>query len=173
MRDCAVWFRVSGDDQRTDNQIPEVGRFCAHHDLNVVRKFTVSDSAWKNGGGPEYKAELTAALGAAYRGEFKVLVVWAIDRISRNGAEDVLRLIRQFRERGVVIMSVQESWLNGSPEIVDVLVAFAGWMAEAESRRRSERTRAGMQRAKAEGKVIGGRKPGAKDKRPRRRRVAA
>ncbi len=113
MKDTAVWFRVSGDDQRADNQVPEVGRFCQHHDLHVVRKFTVSDTAWKNGGGPEYKAELAKALEAAWRGEFKVLVVWAIDRISRNGAEDLLPLIRQFRERGMVLVSVQESWLNG------------------------------------------------------------
>ncbi len=169
MKDTAVWFRVSGDDQRADNQVPEVGRFCQHHDLHVVRKFTVSDTAWKNGGGPEYKAELAKALEAAWRGEFKVLVVWAIDRISRNGAEDLLPLIRQFRERGMVLVSVQESWLNSNPEIQDVLVSFAGWMAEAESRRRSERVRAGMARAKAEGKVIGGRKLGAKNKRPRRR----
>lgn len=165
MKAAAVWLRVSGDGQTSDNQVPEIARFCAHHDLHVYRTFTVSDSAWKNGGGPEYKAELAKALDAAYRGEFKVLIVWAIDRISRNGAEDVLRLIRQFRERGVVIMSVQESWLNGSPEIVDVLVAFAGWMAEQESVRRSERVRAGMARAKAEGKVIGGRQPGARNKR--------
>jgi len=47
-------------------------------------------------------------------------------------------------------------------------VAFAGWVAKQESARRSERVRAGMARAKAEGKVIGARKPGAKDKRPRR-----
>ena len=65
-------------------------------------------------------------------------------------------------------MSVKESWLNGSPEIPDVLVAFAGWMAEQESARRSERIRAGLARRKAEGKPVGG-QPGRKDSKPRKR----
>ena len=66
----------------------------------------------------------------AYRGEFRVLIVWALDRLTRGGAEDALRLIRQFRERGCIIVSIQETWLNGNPEIQDSLVAFAGWMAQ-------------------------------------------
>jgi putative DNA-invertase from lambdoid prophage Rac len=97
-----------------------------------------------------------------------VIVVWALDRISRNGAEDVLRLIRQFRERGCILLSVQESWLNTTPEIQDVLVAFAGWMGQQESRRRSERIKAGLERRKAEGLPVG-RQPGAVDKAKRKR----
>jgi hypothetical protein len=45
-----------------------------------------------------------------------VLIVWSLDRIVRLGAEDALRIFRQFRERGCVLVSVKESWLNGSPE---------------------------------------------------------
>jgi putative DNA-invertase from lambdoid prophage Rac len=84
------------------------------------------------------------------------------------GAEGALKIIRQFRERGCLVLSVQESWLNGSPEVQDVLVAFAGWMAQQESARRSERIKAGLARRRAEGKPVGGRKPGSKDRKPRR-----
>ena len=66
------------------------------------------------------------------------------------------------------MVSVKESWLNGSPEVQDVLVAFAGWMAQQESRRRSERIRAGLERRRAEGGHVG-RKAGAGDRRPRKR----
>jgi DNA invertase Pin-like site-specific DNA recombinase len=135
----------------------------------------VSDSAWKDGGGPEYKATLQRALDDAHAGKFKVLVVWCLDRIVRNGtgddeggAEAALRIIRQFRQRGVTLVSVRESWLNGSPEVADVLVAFAGWMAERESARRSERIKAGLARRKAQGLPVG-RKPGSTDKTPRRK----
>jgi putative DNA-invertase from lambdoid prophage Rac len=65
-------------------------------------------------------------------------------------------------------VSVKESWLNAAPEIQDVLVAFAGWMAQQESARRSERIRAGLARRRAEGKPVG-RQPGAADKKPRKR----
>ena len=172
MKDAAVFYRVSGDDQHSENQISEVKRFCAHHDLHIVRRFTVSDTAWKNGGGPEYKAELAKALDAAWRGEFSVLVVWSLDRICRAGIEELLRIVRQFRERGCVLLSAQESWMNGSPDTQDLFLAIAGWMAERESARRSERIRAGLARRKAEGLPVG-RKPGSKDLTPRRCRARA
>ena len=142
----------------------------AHHHYAETARYEVSESAWNGGkGGGEYKAVLQRALDDAWAGKFSVLVVWSLDRITREGAEGALRLIRQFSERGCVLYSVKESWLNTSPEIQDVLVAFAGWMAQAESKRRSERIKAGLARRKAGGERVGGRKPGSKDKRPRKR----
>ena len=44
-----------------------------------------------------------------------------------EGAEGATRVLRQSRERGCIVVRVKESWLNGSPEIQDALVAFAGW----------------------------------------------
>lgn len=154
---AAVWMRVSTDEQRTENQWPELERFAKHHGYAIGPIYELDDSAW-NGGkdGGEYKAMLRRALDEAWQGRYKVFIVWALDRLTRGGAEDALRLIRQFRERGCTVVSVRESWLNASPEVQDVLVAFAGWMGEQESRRRSERIRAGLARRKAEGLPIGG-----------------
>jgi putative DNA-invertase from lambdoid prophage Rac len=166
---CAVWFRVSTGHQDSDNQVPDVERFTAHHGYTIAARYELDDSAWKDGqGGPVYQATLKQALQDAWAGKFKVIVVWSLDRISRNGAEDVLRLVRQFRERGVTLLSVQEPWLNSSPEIQDVLLAFAGWMAQQESNRKSERIRAGLARRKAQGLPVG-RQPGAVDKAKRKR----
>jgi DNA invertase Pin-like site-specific DNA recombinase len=167
---AAVWYRVSTGHQDSDNQIPDVEKFAAHHGYEVVVTYRTADSAYKGGGGREYKAALKQAMDDAHKGEFSVLV-WALDRIVRDeesGAETALRIIRQFRERGCTVVSVQESWLNGSPEVQDVLVAFAGWMAQQESRRKSERIRAGLERRRAEGKPVG-RQAGAVDKKPRKR----
>lgn len=166
---AGVWFRVSTDQQEAANQEAGIARFTGHHDLAVTKRYDLSDSAW-NGGkdGSEYRAAIKRVLDDAHRGEFRVLVVWALDRITREGAEGALRLIRQLRERGCLLVSVQESWLNGSPEVQDILVAFAGWMAQQESRRRSERVKAGLARRKADLKPIG-RQKGAADKKPRRK----
>ena len=95
-------------------------------------------------------------------------MVWALDRITREGAEGALRIIRQFKQRGCTVVSVTESWLNAAPEVQDVVVAFAGWMAQQESRRRSERIRAGLARRRAEDKPVS-RQPGAADRKPRKR----
>jgi DNA invertase Pin-like site-specific DNA recombinase len=166
---AAVWLRVSTDGQDSDNQVPDIARFMTHHGLDVAATFQVSDSAWKDGeGGPEYKRAIERVLADAHAGKFKVLVVWALDRITRLGAEDALRLIRKLRERGVTLVSVQEPWLSSSPEIVDVLVAFAGWQAQQESKRKSERIKAGIAKRRAAGGHVG-RQAGAKDARARRR----
>lgn len=157
MSAAAVWVRVSSDHQVTDNQLPDLERFAAHHGYEIATRYELSESAWNGGAdGGEYRRNLQQALDDAWAGRFDVLIVWALDRLTREGAEGALRLIRQFRERGCTILSVKESWLNGSPEIQDVLVAFAGWMAQQESTRRSERIRAGLARRKAEGKPVGG-----------------
>jgi DNA invertase Pin-like site-specific DNA recombinase len=108
-------------------------------------------------------------LEAAHKGEFSVLLVWKLDRIIRGeGAEGALRLIRQLRERGCILVSVTETWLTASPEVQDVPVAFAGWMAQMEPDKRSERIRAGLARRKADGKPVG-RQAGARDKGQRKR----
>jgi DNA invertase Pin-like site-specific DNA recombinase len=52
--------------------------------------------------------------------------------------------------------------------VQDILIAFAGWMAEREPARRSERIKAGLARRRAEGKAAG-RQAGAKDKGKRTR----
>jgi DNA invertase Pin-like site-specific DNA recombinase len=166
---AALWIRVSTAHQDTDNQVPDLEQFCRHHALEIVQRYELNDSAW-NGGhdGSEYKRTLKQALDDAWTGKYDVLVVWALDRISRDGAEDALRIVRQLRERKATLLSVQESWLNGSPEVQDVLVAFAGWQAKIESNRKSQRIRAGLARRQAEGKPVG-RQAGATDRKPRRR----
>ncbi|MGH3191172.1 MAG: recombinase family protein [Streptosporangiaceae bacterium] len=169
MTSAAVWLRVSTGHQEADNQLPDVERFTAHHGYQVTGRYEVSESAWEGGkDGGEYRRMLRRALDDAHAGTFSVLVVWALDRITREGAEGALRIIRQFKQRGCTLVSVKESWLNAAPEVQDVLVAFAGWMAQQESRRRSERIRAGLERRRAEGLPVG-RQPGSTDKQPRKR----
>jgi DNA invertase Pin-like site-specific DNA recombinase len=146
----------------------------AHHGYTVTRTWTLHDSAWKGGkggkGGKAYQDALREVLDAAHKGEFTVLVVWALDRVTREGAEGALRLIRELRQEHCTLVSVQEPWLNGSLDVQDLLVAFAGWLAAQESARRSERVRAGIARkAQADPSWHPGRQRGARDRQPRRR----
>ena len=170
--DVAVWYRVSGDSQTSENQVPDVERFVSHHGHNVTRTYKISDSAWKQG--PEYRAAIEQMLTDAHQGHFKILVVWALDRIVRNGSEpgmtageEALRLIRHLSNRGVALVSIKESWLTASPEVAGILIPFAAWMGDMESKRRSERVKIGQARARAEGKHMG-RPKGSADARPRK-----
>ncbi len=61
------------------------------------------------------------------------------------------------------VISYQESWIESPGEIGEILYAIAGWVAEMESKKRSERTKAGLDWARANGKRFG-RPAGRKDK---------
>ena len=65
------------------------------------------------------------------------------------------------------VLSYQESWTEAPGELAELLYALTGWVARMESQRRSERTKAGLARAVAQGKKLG-RPKGSKDKKRRR-----
>jgi site-specific DNA recombinase len=162
---AAVWTRVTTDHQDTINQLPDVERLCQHRGWEITHRYELSDvSAYKG----DHRRALEELLADAHRGCFNVVVMWAADRLSRGGIEELLRLIRRLREANVSLVSVQEPWLSGSDATTELLAAIAGWVAHQESKRRSERIRVGLERRRAEGKPIVGAvsKRGA-DKRPR------
>ena len=97
--DVALWIRVSTDQQESANQVPDLERFCSSHGHKIVKRYVLSDSAWDKGGA-EYRALLQQVMDDAWRGEFQGVVTWALDRISRDGIEAVLRLVRQAQGAG-------------------------------------------------------------------------
>jgi DNA invertase Pin-like site-specific DNA recombinase len=163
---AAIWVRVSTDRQHEDNQIPDLERLCEHRGWEITRRYEIADASAYKG---EHRQALQRMLDDAHRGEFSVLVVWAVDRLCRQGIEELLRLIRELRERNVSLVSHQEPWLNGSDATTELLAAVAAWVATQESVRRSERIRAGLARRRAQGKPMGGAaSKRGRDTRPRR-----
>ena len=68
------------------------------------------------------------------------MLVWALDRLSREGAAAILNLVNTLKAYGVKVISYQEPWTEAPGEIGEILFAIAGWVARMESERRSERT---------------------------------
>ena len=95
--------------------------------------------------------------------KFDVMLVWALDRLSREGSLAILSLVHRLKTFGVKVISYQESWTEAPGELAELLYALTGWVARMESQRRSERTKAGLARIKAQGKHLG-RPPGSKDR---------
>lgn len=169
---CAIWARVSTADQFNENQLDVLRAWAAARGLDVVAEFVTEDSAWQNGNGKgaEFDRARNELLNGARLGRYRVILVWAIDRLSRKGIEDTLATMRRIYETGADIWSHEEAWLETSePRMRELLVSFMAWMAQQESDRRSERIKLGLARRKAEGKPVGGRKAGSKDRKPRAR----
>jgi DNA invertase Pin-like site-specific DNA recombinase len=167
---CAIWARVSTTDQHTDNQLDQLREWAGRRGLDVAAEFVTEDSAWANGNGKgaEFDRRRIELINGARLGQYSVVLIWAIDRLSRKGIEDTLATMRQLYSHGCDLWSHQESWLvTSEPRMRELLVSFMAWMAEQESARRSERIKAGIARRRREGKPVGGRVKGAKDKRQR------
>lgn len=162
---AAVYLRVSTSEQDPDNQLPPLCDLAQRRGCKVVHVYRENETAWRAG----HQAELAKLLDHARAGLFKVLIVWALDRLSREGALSILSLVDKLKRYGVKVISYQESWTEAPGELDEVLYAITGWVARMESQRRSERTKAGLLRAKSNGKMLG-RPHGSHDKKQRSRR---
>lgn len=145
---AAIYLRVSSDAQTTANQIPDIERIVAARGLELVTTYEETGSAAK------HRPAFEEMMAAAHRGEFSVLVIWAIDRFGRSMAANVRDIIA-LDSKGVKVISVREPWLDTSGPVRDLLVAIFSWVAEQERTRLIERTNAGLQRTKRAGKRLG------------------
>jgi DNA invertase Pin-like site-specific DNA recombinase len=153
---AALYVRVSTTDkgQTTENQERELHEWAQRQDYELVGVFYDHVSGAK---GRATRSGLHEMLEAAHRREFDVLLVWALDRLSREGIGAVHGYVNDLVRCKVKLRSLREPWLvleDGNPVTPLILSVFA-WVAEMERRRIAERTRAGMQRARAQGKRIG------------------
>ena len=97
-----------------------------------------------------------------------MVLIWALDRLSRLGPLTILTLVDSFKRAGCKVVSLQEPWTEVDGPINDVLYSLIAWVAKYESDQRSERTKLGLARALKEGKKLG-RPAGSKDKGKRKR----
>lgn len=164
MARAGLWLRVSKGEQDTENQRPQLEAWAGRRGDEVVVVYTVEQSAYAG----NHRATLAQAVEDARLRRYEVLYIWALDRLSREGPEATLRALRQFRDHGVQVVSLQEPWLETVGAAGELLVSILGWLAQQESARKSERVKAGLERRRAEGLPVG-RQPGAKDKKPRKR----
>lgn len=168
---CGIWVRVSDPLIQTyENQLEPLNSWAMRLGLEPVKIYRVEGSAWKN----EQAKALEEVYKDAHLREYSVLLVWALDRLARGdigSAESILGVVHRLGQSEVKVLSLQEPWTDTSSETLPLLLAIASWVSNIESVRRSERVKAGMARAKSQGKTVG-RPAGARDKnqRPSRRR---
>lgn len=161
---AAIWARVSTEDQDPQNQVDQLQAWAKLRGLEVVKVYRSQASGWRGA----HLQELSEVYDDARLGRFTILLTWSLDRLSRQGPLAVLQLVDRLGRYGVTVSSMQEPWVEGPGELRDLLLSLCAWVGRWESTRRSERTKAGLERVKAEGKRLG-RPPGSKDSRKRRR----
>jgi putative DNA-invertase from lambdoid prophage Rac len=146
-KSCALYLRVSTDRSTVENQISDLDQIVRARGYEPVQYQEVESAA-------KARPVLDRMLLDVRAGKVQAVAVWALDRLHRSmlGA---ISTVLELDRLGVVVISLREPWLDTAGPVRSLLVAIFGWVAEQERTRLIERTKAGLERARREGKRIG------------------
>jgi DNA invertase Pin-like site-specific DNA recombinase len=150
MRRAAIFSRVSTDRQTTDNQLQRLRDVAAKAGWQVVQVYeeTVSGAA-----GKAKREAYSRMLADATRRQFDVVLAWDVSRLGRS-LRELLECFETLKATGVDLYLDQQGVDTTTPA-GRALFGMAGVFAEFERSMLIERTKAGLDRAKAQGKRLG------------------
>jgi DNA invertase Pin-like site-specific DNA recombinase len=149
MKRAAIYVRVSTLDQHPETQLHEVRQFASQRGFHVVREYT--DHGFS--GTKARRPALDELMEDARRHKFDALMVWSIDRLARS-TKHLLQTLDELNGLGIQFLSQREAIDTEGP-LGRAIVVIVSAMAELERCVIIERVRAGMRRAKLEGRRIG------------------
>lgn len=144
---AALYIRVSTDKQTAENQVAELRQLAAARGFEPVIYEEVESAA-------KARPVLDRMLADARAGKVRAILVWALDRLHRSMVGSIQTVLECDR-LGVPVVSLREPWLDTAGPVRPLLIAIFGWVAEQERARLIERTKAGLARARAQGKRLG------------------
>ena len=151
----AIYARVSTDDkgQNPENQLLQLRAWCKRMGYPLVREYVEHENGGKSA---EYRKQLAVMFTGAARREFDLLLVWSLDRFSREGMAATVAHLQRLASHGVAFRSFTEEHLSTENELVrNILPATLSSLAKLEREKISQRTKAGLERARAKGKHLG------------------
>jgi len=102
------------------------------------------------------RPSLNAMINDGYRKKFDTVVCWDISRIGRS-MKELIMFLSDMKDRGIGICSVRQGF-DTSTSMGEIMFQFVGILSSWEREMIRERTLAGLERAKREGKTLGRRK---------------
>jgi DNA invertase Pin-like site-specific DNA recombinase len=154
VRRVAIYTRVSTLDQTIDNQLIELRDHCSKMGWEIVKEY--ADEGLSGTLSREKRPALNSLIKDAYRKKFDSVVCWDISRLGRSMKELIL-FLSDMKDKGVGICSVRQGF-DTSTSMGEIMFQFVGILSSWEREMIRERTLAGLERAKREGKTLGRRK---------------
>ena len=148
MKRAVLYMRVSTVDQHAETQLHDLRAMAAQRGYEIVREYTdkISGTRAKRPG-------LDELLHDARRGRFDIVLVWAFDRMARS-VKHFLEVLDELNSLNIEFISFREN-VDTSGPLGRALIVIIGAIAELERNLIIERVRAGMRRARLEGRHIG------------------
>jgi DNA invertase Pin-like site-specific DNA recombinase len=148
MKRAALYMRVSTLDQHPETQLYDLRQMAQQRGYQIVEEYTDTIS-----GARARRPGLDALMRDARRNRFDVVLVWASDRIARS-VRHFLDVLDELNRLNIEFISFREQIDTGGP-LGRAVVVIIGAVAELERNLIIERVRAGMRRARLEGRHIG------------------
>jgi DNA invertase Pin-like site-specific DNA recombinase len=147
-----LYSRVSTKDrgQETANQTRQLREFCMAQGWIIAGAYEDHDS-----GSKADRVEFQKLMTDASQRRFDMVLFWALDRLTREGALETLQHLNRLTSYGIGFRSFSEPYLDSCGLFKDAVIAIIGTIAKQEKVRISERVRAGLNRAKAQGTKSG------------------
>lgn len=145
---AAIYARVSTFDQEPENQLQELRRYVQARGWRATEYVDKGVS-----GAKDSRPALDTVVTDAKRRRFDTLVVWRLDRLGRN-LKHLVGLLDELQALGVAFVSLAEG-IDATTPAGRLQMHILGAIAEFERARIAERVRAGLQRAKAQGRRLG------------------
>lgn len=145
MKRAVLYMRVSTVDQHPETQLLDLRQMAGQRGYEIVAEYTdrISGARARRPGLDQLKKE-------GRRGRFDVVLVWASDRIARS-VKHFLEVLDELNRLNIEFVSFREQIDTGGP-LGRAVVVIIGAIAELERKLIVERVRAGMRRARLEGR---------------------
>ena len=153
-RRAAIYVRVSTGSQTVENQLRELRRVATRHRWEIIAEF--SDKGISGAKGRHQRPGLDGLLQAVARREVDMVLAWSVDRLGRS-LQDLLLFLGELHAKGVDLYLHQQG-LDTSTPAGKALFQMMGVFAEFERAIIRERVRSGLERARAQGKILGRRR---------------
>lgn len=154
----ALYVRVSTGKQELKNQVLQLEEYCKKKNYEVLWVYK-DIMTGKSSSRPGFQS----LFSAARRREFDLVLFWDISRFSRAGTLYTLQKLKELQNLGIEWESFREPYFKSMGQFGDVVISIMATLSKIEREKISERTIAGLQRAKKYGKVLG-RPAGSTDK---------
>lgn len=148
IRRAAIYARVSTGEQTPENQLIRLRELAARAGYEVVGEYVETVS-----GASQSRPELDRMMRDAARRRFDVLLAWDVSRLGRSLTQ-LVGLFEALRALGVDLILDRQGVDTNTPA-GRALLGMAAVFAEFERAMIVERTKAGMERARARGAQIG------------------
>jgi DNA invertase Pin-like site-specific DNA recombinase len=148
LKRCALYLRVSTLDQHPETQLYDLRKMAEQRGYSIIETYEDRISGAKS-----KRPALDQMLFDAKRSRFDVVMVWAFDRMARS-VRHFLEVLDELNRLNIEFVSFRENVDTGGP-LGRAIVVIVGAIAELERNLIIERVRAGMRRAKLEGRRIG------------------